>query len=221
MGKERLAAFSDGVLAIIITIMVLELRVPSGGDLAALRPLVPVFLSYVLSFVYVGIYWNNHHHLLAATERVNGAVLWANMHLLFWLSLVPFATAWMGEHRSASAPTATYGGLLLAASLAYWLLQRTILAAQGPESRLAAAVKGDIKGKLSPVFYTLAIVLAFVRPWLADGLYVLVALMWLIPDRRIERVLSDSPGEGDASATPTGAAVSPPEPGTAPRRTRS
>ncbi len=221
-GEERLAAFSDGVIAIIITIMVLELRVPPGGDLAALRPLVPVFLSYVLSFVYVGIYWNNHHHLLAATERVNGAILWANMHLLFWLSLAPFTTAWMGEHRHESAPTAAYGVLLLAASLAYWILQRAILAAQGPGSRLASAVKGDLKGKLSPVFYALAVVLAFVRPWLADGLYVLVVLMWLIPDRRIERVLSDSPGEGDESAASTGATpVTPPEPGTAPRRTRS
>ncbi len=212
MGKERMAAFSDGVIAIIITIMVLELRVPSGGDLAALRPLVPVFLSYVLSFIYVGIYWNNHHHLLAATERVNGAILWANMHLLFWLSLVPFATAWMGEHRQAPVPTAAYGVLLLAASLAYWILLRAILAAQGPKSRLAAAVGGDLKGKLSPVFYALAIVLAFVRPWLADGLYVLVALMWLIPDRRIERVLSEGSDEGgetgDARAAPAGAAAS-------------
>jgi uncharacterized membrane protein len=190
MGKERLAAFSDGVLAIIITIMVLELHVPQGDDLAALRPLLPVFLSYVLSFVYVGIYWNNHHHLLAVTERVNGGILWANMHLLFWLSLTPFATGWLGENHFAPAPTAVYGAVLLAASLAYWVLQRAILAVQGPNSRLAAAVGKDVKGKLSPVFYMLAIVLAFVRPPFADGLYVLVALMWLAPDRRIERVVS-------------------------------
>ncbi len=202
MGKERLAAFSDGVLAIIITIMVLELRVPHGSDLAALRPLLPVFLSYVLSFVYVGIYWNNHHHLLAVTERVNGGILWANMHLLFWLSLVPFATGWLGENHFAPAPTAAYGAILLAASLAYWLLQRAILAVQGPDSRLAAAVGRDLKGKLSPVFYTLAIVCAFVRPWIADGLYVLVALMWLIPDRRIERVVSESPGGAEGAAEP-------------------
>jgi uncharacterized membrane protein len=200
MGKERLAAFSDGVLAIIITIMVLELRVPQGDDWAALRPLLPVFLSYILSFVYLGIYWNNHHHLLAVTERVNGAVLWANMHLLFWLSLVPFATGWMGENHFAPAPTAAYGATLLAASLAYWILLRAILAVQGPDSRLAEAVGSDLKGKLSPVFYTLAVALAFVRPWIADGLYVLVALMWLVPDRRIERVVSESPGEPEGTA---------------------
>lgn len=200
MGKERLAAFSDGVLAIIITIMVLELRVPHGSDWAALRPLVPVFLSYVLSFVYVGIYWNNHHHLLAVTERVNGGILWANTHLLFWLSLVPFATVWVGGNRAAPTPTAVYGLILLAASLAYWLLQRTILAAQEADSRLAAAVERDLKGKSSPVFYTLAIALAFVRPWLADGLYVLVALLWLIPDRRIERVVSEAEGGAEGAA---------------------
>lgn len=200
MGKERLAAFSDGVLAIIITIMVLELRVPHGDDLAALRPLVPVFLSYVLSFIYIGIYWNNHHHMLAVTERVNGTVLWANMHLLFWLSLVPFATGWQGEHQFAPVPTAAYGVVLLAASLAYWLLQRAILAAHGPDSRLAAAIGSDLKGKLSPVLYMLAVLLAFVRPWLADGLYVVVALMWLIPDRRIERAVSEGPGEPEGAA---------------------
>ena len=201
MGKERLAAFSDGVLAIIITIMVLEIRAPHGSDLAALRPLVPALLGYVLSFVYVGIYWNNHHHLLAVTERVNGGVLWANMHLLFWLSLVPFATVWVGENRAAPVPTAAYGALLLAASLAYWVLLRTILAAQGPKSRLAAAVGGDLKGKLSPAFYTLAIALAFVRPWMADGLYVLVALLWLVPDRRIERVVSEAESEETGGAS--------------------
>ena len=191
MGTERLAAFSDGVLAIIITIMVLELKVPHGSDWAALNPLVPALLGYALSFVYIGIYWNNHHHLLAVTERVNGAVLWANMHLLFWLSLVPFATVWVGENRAASVPTAAYGVLLLAASLAYWVLLRTILAAQGPGSRLASAVGSDLKGKLSPVLYAIAIGLAFVRPWMADGLYVLVALLWLVPDRRIERVVAE------------------------------
>ena len=200
MGKERLAAFSDGVLAIIITIMVLELKVPHGSDWAALRPLVPVLLGYVLSFVYVGIYWNNHHHLLAVTERVNGGILWANMHLLFWLSLVPFATVWVGESHSAPVPTAAYGAVLLAASLAYWVLQRAILTAQGADSRLASAVGGDLKGKISPVFYMLAIALAFVRPWIADGLYVLVALLWLIPDRRIERVVAEAEGEGEAVA---------------------
>ena len=192
MGKERLAAFSDGVLAIIITIMVLELKVPHGSDWAALRPLVPALLSYVLSFVYVGIYWNNHHHLLAVTERVNGSILWANTHLLFWLSLVPFATVWVGENRAAPVPTAVYGLILLAASLAYWILQRAILAAQGTDLRLASAVGSDLKGKISPVFYLLAIALAFVLPWIADGLYVLVALLWLIPDRRIERVLAEA-----------------------------
>jgi len=197
MGKERLAAFSDGVLAIIITIMVLELRVPHGDNLAALRPLLPVFLSYVLSFVYLGIYWNNHHHLLAVTERVNGTILWANMHLLFWLSLVPFATGWLGESHFAPTPTAAYGVVLLAASLAYWVLQRAILAVQGSDSRLAA-VGSDLKGNLSPALYTLAIVFAFVRPWMADGLYVLVALMWLVPDRRIERVVSENPGTSNS-----------------------
>ncbi len=199
MNKERLTAFSDGVLAIIITIMVLELKVPHGDSLGALRPLLPVILSYVLSFVYVGIYWNNHHHMFAVTERVNGTILWANLHLLFWLSLVPFVTTWLGENYLAPAPTAVYGAVLLAAGLAYWLLQRQIIAAQGKHSTLAAAVGPDIKGKLSPVFYVLAIVLALVRPWLADGLYVAVALMWLIPDRRIERVVS---GTGSGKEAP-------------------
>ena len=179
------------MIAIIITIMVLELKVPAAGDFSALRPLLPVFLSYVLSFVYVGIYWNNHHHLLAVTERVNGAILWANMHLLFWLSLAPFTTAWVGEHYAATAPTAVYGGVLLAASLAYWVLQAAILNTQGPDSVLAKAVGRDVKGKLSPVLYAAAILLAFVRPWIADVLYVLVAMMWLIPDRRIERVVPE------------------------------
>jgi len=209
MGKERLAAFSDGVIAIIITIMVLELWVPHGDDWAALRPLLPVFLSYILSFVYLGIYWNNHHHLLAVTERVNGAILWANMHLLFWLSLVPFATGWLGERHFAPTPTAAYGVVLLAASLAYWVLQRAILAVQGSDSRLAAAVGSDLKGKLSPALYTLAIVFAFVRPWIADGLYVVVALMWLIPDRRIERVVSEGPGEPKETAKGTAEPMQP------------
>jgi uncharacterized membrane protein len=189
MGKGRLEAFSDGVLAIIITIMVLELRVPHGDDLAALRPLVPVFLSYVLSFVYIGIYWNNHHHLLHATRSVSGAMLWANLHLLFWLSLVPFATGWMGENHFAPAAMAVYGVPLLMAGVAYWLLQRAILAHEGRDSLLAVAIGSDFKGNLSPLLYIAAIPLAFVSPWIAGGIYVAVALMWLIPDRRIEKVL--------------------------------
>lgn len=195
MKKERLGAFSDGVLAIIITIMVLELKVPDGASFAALRPLLPVFLSYLLSFVYIAIYWNNHHHLFYVTEKVNGAILWANMHLLFWLSLVPFTTGWMGENHFAPAPTAVYGAVLLASAIAYWLLQRAILATQVKDSLLAAAVGRDLKGKASPVIYLIAIVFAFVQPWIADGLYVLAALMWLIPDRRIERVVTDAPRE--------------------------
>jgi len=193
LGKERLAAFSDGVLAIIITIMVLELKVPQGADFSALRPLLPVFLSYILSFVYIGIYWNNHHHLLSVTERVNGTILWANMHLLFWLSLVPITTGWMGENHFAAAPTAVYGIVLLAAALAYWVLQREIIKAQGPNSLLAAAVGRDIKGKISPLIYLGAIVSAFLHPWIAGGLYVLAALMWLVPDRRIEQVMAEVP----------------------------
>jgi len=195
MGKGRLEAFSDGVLAIIITIMVLELKIPHGDDVASLRPLIPVFLSYLLSFVYIGIYWNNHHHMLHATQSVNGAILWANLHLLFWLSLVPFATGWMGENHFAPAPTALYGVPLLMAAIAYWLLQRAILRHQGHHSLLAAAVGSDFKGKLSPVFYLAAIPLAFVRPWIAGGLYVTVALIWLVPDRRIEKVLSSAKAE--------------------------
>ncbi|TCJ17963.1 DUF1211 domain-containing protein [Parasulfuritortus cantonensis] len=189
MGKNRLEAFSDGVLAIIITIMVLEMKVPHGEDLATLTPLVPVFLSYVLSFVYIGIYWNNHHHMLHATDRVSGAILWANLHLLFWLSLFPFVTGWMGENHFAPLPVALYGAVLLLASLAYWLLQRTIVADQGDGSLLARAIGNDAKGKLSPLLYASAIPLAFVSTGLAQVLYVGVALMWLVPDRRIERVL--------------------------------
>jgi len=190
VGKSRLEAFSDGVIAIIITIMVLELRVPHGEDLSALAPLLPNFLSYVLSFVYVGIYWNNHHHLLHALEHgVTGTILWANLHLLFWLSLFPFATGWMGENEFAPIPSAAYGIVLLMAGLAYWLLQRAIIVHDGPESVLRRAVGSDWKGNLSPVLYALAIVTTFWSRWIAQGIYVLVALMWLIPDRRIEHAL--------------------------------
>ena len=187
MTKGRLEAFSDGVMAVIITIMVLELKVPHGDDLAALRPLVPLFFTYVLSFVFLGIYWSNHHHLLHATERVTGGVLWANLHLLFWLSLTPFVTGWMGENHFASLPTALYGAVLLCAAIAYYILQTTIIRAQGPHSTLAKAVGNDLKGKISPVLYAVAIPLAFVNERIADVLYVLVALIWLVPDRRIER----------------------------------
>jgi uncharacterized membrane protein len=189
MGKNRLEAFSDGVLAIIITIMVLELKVPHAAELAGLKPLLPVFLSYVLSFIYVGIYWNNHHHMFHSTRNVTGGILWANLHLLFWLSLFPFTTGWMGENHLAPTPTAVYGFVLLMAAIAYYILQRTIIAQQGPDSLLASAIGKDWKGKLSPVLYLVAIPLPFVNSWIASGLYVLVALMWLVPDRRIERVL--------------------------------
>ena len=189
MEKNRMEAFSDGVLAIIITIMVLEMKVPQGTDLAALKPVLPIFLSYVLSFVYVGIYWNNHHHMLHATRHVSGNVLWANLHLLFWLSLFPFATGWMGENHLDALPTAVYGCILLMAAIAYWILQRSIIARQGPNSMLAAAVGSDWKGKISPVLYASAIPLAFVSPWISNGIFVLVALIWFIPDRRIERVV--------------------------------
>jgi uncharacterized membrane protein len=190
MGKNRLEAFSDGVIAIIITIMVLELKVPHGENLDALKPLLPVFLSYVLSFVYVGIYWNNHHHMLHATQKVTGPILWANLHLLFWLSLFPFATAWMGENHFAAMPTALYGGVLLMAAIAYWILQQLIIASQGADSLLKKAIGRDWKGKLSPIVYLLAILAAFWMQWIAQGLFVLVALVWLAPDRRIEHVLS-------------------------------
>jgi uncharacterized membrane protein len=190
MHSGRLEAFSDGVLAIIITIMVLEMKVPHGASLADLWPLLPVFLSYVLSFVYLGIYWNNHHHMLHATKRVNGAILWANLHLLFWLSLIPFVTGWMGENNFAPAPTALYGVVLSAAAIAYWILERVIIAEQGESSFLGTAVGGDLKGKLSPLLYAIAIPAAFLNQWISAGIYVLVALIWLIPDRRIERALA-------------------------------
>lgn len=195
MEKNRLEAFSDGVMAIIITIMVLELKVPHATDFAALKSILPVFLSYVLSFIYVGIYWNNHHHMFQSTRRVTGGILWANLHLLFWLSLFPFATGWIGENHVAALPTAFYGFVLLMAAIAYYLLERRIIAHQGRESLLAAAVGRDWKGKLSPLCYLSAIPLAFVSPWLSVGLYVFVALLWLIPDRRIERVLKEREGE--------------------------
>jgi uncharacterized membrane protein len=190
MRTGRVEAFSDAVIAIVMTVMVLELRVPLSTTWEALRHLVPVFLTYVLSFVYLGIYWNNHHHLLHATERVNGAVLWANLHLLFWLSLFPFATGWLGENHVAVLPTVLYGVVLLLAAMAYYLLQSVIIAEQGQGSALKAALGRDLKGKLSPVIYAAAIGLAFVSPWLAISLYVVVALMWLVPDRRLESRLN-------------------------------
>ena len=193
MGTTRLEAFSDGVLAIIITIMVLELRVPHEPTLSALTGLLPVLLSYVLSFIYIGIYWSNHHHMLHATKRVTGGILWANLHLLFWLSLVPFTTAWMGENHFASAPTAAYGVVLLMAAIAYTILQRAIVRAEGRASLLARALGTDLKGKLSPLAYIAAIPLAFVRPAISDALFVLIALVWLIPDRRIERAIDEAP----------------------------
>jgi uncharacterized membrane protein len=194
MGKNRLEAFSDGVIAIIITIMVLELRAPHEATLAALRPLWAVLASYVLSFVYVGIYWNNHHHMLHVTRRVDGRVLWANLHLLFWLSLVPFATTWMGENHFAAATQAVYGVVLLMAGFAYLILQRAIIKCEGTDSLLARAVGRDIKGRISPLAYIVAIPLAFVSPWLSGALYVAVALMWLVPDQRIEHALAREPG---------------------------
>jgi len=190
MDTRRLEAFSDGVLAIIITIMVLEMKVPHGADFAALWPLWPVFISYILSFIYIGIYWNNHHHMLHAAQRVNGSIMWANSHLLFWLSLIPFATCWMGENHFAPAPTALYGIVLLMAAIAYRILQRAIMREHGDGSLLTRAVGVDIKGKLSPLLYLIAIVSTFFQQWIAQALYVLVALLWLLPDPRIERVVS-------------------------------
>ena len=190
MGKSRFEAFSDGVIAIIITIMVLEMKVPHGESLEALRPLIPVFLSYTLSFVYLGIYWNNHHHMLHTVHKVTGPMLWANLHLLFWLSLVPFATGWMGENHFAPTPSALYGVVLLMAAIAYYILQQLIIASQGPGSLLKKAVGGDWKGRASPVFYAVAIPMAFWSEWISLGLYIAVALIWLVPDRRIEHVLA-------------------------------
>ena len=191
MGKGRVEAFSDGVVAILITIMVLELKVPHDASLDALLPLWPVWLSYVLSFIYLGIYWNNHHHMLHTVQRVTGAMLWANLHLLFWLSLIPFATGWMGENHFAPAPCALYGVVLLMAAIAYYILQQLIIASQGEGSLLRKAVAGDWKGKLSPVAYAVAIPLAFWMHWVSLALYVAVAIAWLIPDRRIERILAE------------------------------
>jgi uncharacterized membrane protein len=189
VNKTRLEAFSDGVIAILITIMVLELRVPEGADWNSLQPIVPVFLTYVLSFVFLGIYWSNHHHLLHMADRITGGIMWANLHLLFWLSLTPFATGWMGRNNFAPLPTAMYGVVLLFSAIAYTILVKMIIAAQGPRSRLKAAIGGDAKGNLSLVMYTAAIPLAFVNRWIAYALYVAVVLMWLVPDRRIERRL--------------------------------
>ena len=189
MTKGRLEAFSDGVIAIIITIMVLELKVPHGDDLSALRPLLPVFLGYVLSFVYLGIYWNNHHHMLQAVKHVDGAVLWANLHLLFWLSLVPVATTWAGEHPGASGPTAFYGFLLLMAAIAFTILQVALMRIDGNREILRRAFGENVKGKVSPLLYVTGVVLSFVRPWLGQLCYLLVALIWLVPDSRIEREL--------------------------------
>jgi uncharacterized membrane protein len=192
MGKNRLEAFSDGVIAIIITIMVLELKVPHGTDLEALRPLIPVFFSYVLSFVYLGIYWNNHHHMLHTMQRVTGPILWANLNLLFWLSLVPFTTGWLGENHFANLPTALYGVVLLAAAISYFILQQLIIASQGQDSLLKKALGSDWKGRASPVLYIIAVAVAHWQRWISLGLYALVALIWLIPDRRIERAFGST-----------------------------
>jgi len=190
MHKGRLEAFSDGVFAIIITIMVLEMKVPHGADLAALVPVLPVFLSYVLSFIYVGIYWSNHHHLFQAVKHVNGAVLWANLHLLFWLSLFPFVTHWLGENHFATGTVAVYGGVLIMAAIAYYVLVRVLLAGHGPDSALARAIGSDAKGRISLVIYAAGIGLAFASAWLGVALYAVVAVIWLIPDRRIEKTLA-------------------------------
>jgi len=191
LSKGRLEAFTDGVIAILITIMVLDLKVPTGADAAALAPLFPVFLTYVLSFVFLGIYWNNHHHMLQATTRIDGRVLWANLHLLFWLSLVPFVTGWMGANHFAALPTAVYGAVLLLAGLAYVVLQAAIISSQGKGSRLAAAVGRDVKGKTSAALYAIAIPIAFANQWVSDAIYVGVALLWLVPDKRIEALFRD------------------------------
>jgi uncharacterized membrane protein len=190
VSRGRLEAFSDGVIAIIITIMVLELKVPHDASLRALVPVAPVFLSYVLSFVFIGIYWSNHHHLLQVVEHVDGRVLWANLHLLFWLSLTPFVTEWMGENKFAAVPVALYGVVLLCAAIGYFILARSLLAIHSPDSRLASALGADFKGKISVVIYLIAVPLAFVRAWLACALYIMVAVMWLVPDRRIEKTIA-------------------------------
>jgi uncharacterized membrane protein len=192
VNKTRLEAFSDGVIAILITIMVLELKIPVGTDLAALRPILPVFLTYVLSFIFVGIYWNNHHHMLHAATRINGKILWANLHLLFWLSLVSFATGWMGENHFEALPTALYGVVLLMCAIAYTILQKCIIADEGENSKLALAVGSDSKGKISAVLYIVAIGLAFFEHWISCALYVVVALIWLVPDKRIEEKIAQS-----------------------------
>ncbi|MEA2327695.1 MAG: potassium channel family protein [Thermoanaerobaculia bacterium] len=189
MSKGRLEAFSDGVIAVLITIMVLELKIPHGDDLAALRPIMPIFLIYVLSFIVLGIYWNNHHHMFQVTHHISGNVLWANLHLLFWLSLIPFTTGWMGENHFAALPTAVYGAVLFFAGVAYTILQTAIIAQEGPQSKLAAAVGNDGKGKLSALLYAIGVVVAFKWRWISDAIYVAVALMWLVPDKRIEKRL--------------------------------
>jgi uncharacterized membrane protein len=194
MNRTRLEAFSDGVLAIIITIMVLEIKVPHGNDFSVLKPLIPIVLSYVLSFIYIGIYWNNHHHMMHTVKHVNGSILWANLHLLFWLSLVPFTTGWVGENHFDPIPMALYGIVLLMAAIAYFILQTQIIKAQGENSILARAVGSDIKGKMSPILYTLAIASTFVNEWISGGFYILVALIWLIPDKRIETILKFEEG---------------------------
>jgi uncharacterized membrane protein len=191
MRKERLEAFSDGVLAIIITIMVLEIKVPLGDKLSDLKPLIPVFSSYILSFIYIGIYWNNHHHMMHTVKRVTGDILWANLHLLFWLSLVPFVTGWMGENHFKPVPVALYGIILLMAAIAYYILQTRIITNHGPDSILAKAIGNDIKGKISPILYLLAIGLSWINGWLSGGIYILVALIWLVPDRRIEGIFRE------------------------------
>ncbi len=198
VSRSRLEAFSDGVLAIVITIMVLELRPPEETTWEAVRHLTPVFLAYVLSFVNLGIYWNNHHHMLHLADRINGKILWANLHLLFWLSLFPFATAWMGEHDFERVPVVAYGIVSIFAALAYFILQTSIIRDQGPDSKLAAAVSNDFKGKASPLLYAAGIATAFISTWIALALYVLVALMWLVPDRRIEATVTTSPGGSEA-----------------------
>ena len=191
MGKTRLEAFSDGVIAIIITIMVLELKIPHGADFEALKPLIPAFASYLISFIFVGIYWNNHHHTLQAVEKVNGKILWANMHLLFWMSLIPFATNWMGENEFASRPVALYGVVLLMCAIAYTILVLLLIDYHGADSTLAKAIGSDVKGKISLLFYLIAIPMSFFNNWVAFGLYVVVAIIWFIPDRRIENVLGE------------------------------